>query len=59
MKNSQGVNNNNNTWTLPENKKIWDIRVTVLPIVVGALGMIPKILGKKLEEFKIRVKNIS
>ena len=34
-----------NTWMLPELKKLWNIKVTVIPIVVGALGMVPKETG--------------
>ena len=29
-----------------ELKKLWDMKVTVLPIVVGELGTIPKMIGK-------------
>ena len=31
-----------NTWTLPENKKLWNMRMTGTAIVVGALGTLPK-----------------
>ena len=31
-------------------KKLWNIKWTVISIVVGALGAIPKVLEKKLEE---------
>ena len=31
-----------------ESKKLWNMRVTVIPIVVGALGMVPKNLEKGL-----------
>ena len=35
------------TWTLPKNqKKLWNIRVTVIPIVSGLLGMVRKRLVK-------------
>ena len=30
-----------------ELKQLWSIRVTVVPIVVGALGTVPKSCGKK------------
>ena len=31
-----------------ELKKVWNIRVTVIPIAIGVLGMILKGLGKKI-----------
>ena len=31
-------------------KKLWNMRMTVIPIVVGALGMVPKGLEKSLKE---------
>ena len=34
-------------------KKFWNMKVTVIPIVIGALGTMPKGLVKKLEELKI------
>ena len=34
--------------------KLWNINVTVIPLVVCALGTFPKGLVKKLEEFDIR-----
>ena len=33
-----------------ELKKLWNMKVTVIPIVVGALGMVPKGLEKSLEK---------
>ena len=35
-------------------KNIWNMKVTVIPIVVGALGTIPKGLIKRPEELEIR-----
>ena len=35
-------------------KKLWNLKVTVIPIVIGALGTIPKGLLKELEELEIR-----
>ena len=35
-------------------QKMWIMMVTVIPLVVGALGTIPKGLEKRLEEFEIR-----
>ena len=35
-------------------KKQWNVKVTVIPIVVGALGTIPKGLVKGLENLEIR-----
>ena len=34
-------------------KKLWNKKVTVIPIIIGALGTIPKTLVKGLEELKI------
>ena len=39
-----------------ELKKQWIMRVTVIPIVVGALGMIQKDLEKKLGKLEIRAR---
>ena len=36
-----------------ELKKLWIIQVTVIPVVFGALGMIPKGLVRRQEELKI------
>ena len=35
-----------------ELKKLWTMKVTVIPIVIGELGMIPKGLVSELEEWK-------
>ena len=35
-------------------KKTWNIKVMVIPIVIGALGTIPKGLMKGLEDLEIR-----
>ena len=37
-----------------ELKKLWNMKVTVIPIVVGTLGMVPKSLAKRLGKFEIR-----
>ena len=37
-----------------ELKNLLNMKVTVIPIVVGALGMVPKGLEKRLEELGIR-----
>ena len=37
-----------------ELRKLWNMRVTVIPIVVGALGMAPKRLEREQEEEEIR-----
>ena len=39
---------------LKKTKKLWILRVTVIPIVVSALGTVPKGLERKLEELEIR-----
>ena len=42
-------------WDLArELKKLWNMRVTVIPIIVGALRTVPKGLEKRLEERQIR-----
>ena len=38
-----------------ELKKLWNMKVTMILIVVGALGIIPKRLVKGLEDLEIRV----
>ena len=37
-----------------ELKKLWNMKVTVIPIVVGALGTVTKVLVKGLEELEIK-----
>ena len=37
-----------------EQKMLWNVKMTVIPIVNGALGTVPKDLEKRLEEFEIR-----
>ena len=37
-----------------EPKKLWNIKVTVTPIVIGALGMATKGLVQELEDLEIR-----
>ena len=37
-----------------ELKKLWNMKVKVIPIVVGALGTVPKGLEKSLENLEIR-----
>ena len=39
-----------------EQKKLGDMKVTVIPIVIGTLGTIPKRLVKLVEDLEIRVK---
>ncbi len=39
-----------------ELRKIWQVKVKVVPVVVGALGNIPKALGKHLEEIGTNVR---
>ena len=40
---------------LPENgKKLWNIKVIVIPLVIGTLGIVTKGLVQRLEEFDIR-----
>ena len=35
-------------------KRLWDIKVTMIPIVNGALGTVPKNLIKRFDELLIR-----
>ena len=35
-------------------KKLWNMKVTMIPIVIGALGIIPKGLAKRLDDLEIR-----
>ena len=37
-----------------ELRKVWNMKVAVIPIVIGALGMVPKGLERRLGEFEIR-----
>ena len=39
-----------------ELRKIWKKRVKVIPIIIGALGTTPKLLGKRLEDIGIKTK---
>ena len=39
-------------WELKK-KKLWNIKVTITPIVIGALGTIPEILLKRLEDLEL------
>ena len=43
-----------------ELKKLWNLQVTIIPIVIGAFGTVTKGLLKKLEDFEVgrRVKSI-
>ena len=36
-----------------ELKKLWNIKVKVIPVIVGVLGTVHKSLGKRLEELEI------
>ena len=36
-----------------EMKKLWNMKVTIIPVVIGALGTVTKGLVQKLEDFKI------
>ena len=38
-----------------ELKKMWNMRVTAIPMVIDAFGMVPKSLEESLEELEIRV----
>ena len=34
-------------------KKIWNMKVTIIPIVIGAVGMVTKGLSKGLEDLEV------
>ena len=61
MKNSPGVNNNNNNNNnlaryldlARELKKLWDMKVTIIPIVIGALGTVTESLVQRLKDLEI------
>ena len=53
MKNSQGVNNNSKD-LVGELKKLWKMKVTVIPIVIGAFATVQKGLVKRLENLETR-----
>ena len=36
-----------------ELKKLWNMKVTIIPIVIGAFGMITKVLLKSLEDLEV------
>ena len=36
-----------------ELKKLWNMRVTVIPMIIGALGTVPKGLVRRLEELEV------
>ena len=39
-----------------EQKKLWNMRMTVIPVVIGALGMVPRALENGLEKLESRKK---
>ena len=54
-KKKKKVKRETNTWALPENwKKLRNMRMTVIPIVVGAPGTVSKGLEKRQKELEIR-----
>ena len=38
-----------------ELQKIWNVKVTIIPLVVGSLGAIPKQFGNRLKQIGITV----
>ena len=43
-----------NTWTLLETEnQLWNMKVTIIPIVIGAFGKVTKGLSKELEDLKV------
>ena len=56
VKNSQGVENEKRERYLDlvrELEKLWNMKVTVIPIIIGALGTVPKGLVRRLDELEI------
>ena len=53
MKNSKGVNNDNYLDLARELKKLWNMQVTTIPIVIGAFGTVTKELLKGLEDLEV------
>ena len=51
IKESEKIDNYLN---LARELETWIMRVTVIPVVFGALGMVPKVLDKGLKELGIR-----
>ena len=50
VKNSQTSKNNNNR----ELQKLWNMKLTIIPIVIDAFGTVTKGLLKRLEDLEIR-----
>ena len=51
---SKSVENDRNLDLARELKKLWNMKMTVTPIVIGALGTIPEILVQQLGDLEIR-----
>ena len=51
---SKKLKRETNTWSSPENKKLLNMLITMIPIVIGVLGTVLKGLERSLEEFEIR-----
>ena len=49
-------NNNNNNNNNRELRKLWQVKVKVVPVVVGVLGTIPRALEKHLKEIGTSVR---
>ena len=52
--NNNNNNNNNNYKKKKKKKKLWNMRVTVMPVVIGALGTNPKGLIRELRGVRNR-----
>ena len=52
LKTLKDVNNNNNN-NNNKLKKLWNMKVTIVPIVIGALGTVTKGLLKGLEDLEV------
>ena len=39
---------------LKKKQQLWNMKVTVIPIVIGALGTVPKVFEERLKDLEIR-----
>ena len=53
LRDNNNNNNNNNIDLARELKKLWNMKVMIVPIVIGAFGTITKGLSKGLEDLEV------
>ena len=53
LKGVNNNNNNNNNKNDNNNNKLWNMQVTIIPIVIGAFGTVTKLLLKGLEDLEV------